>query len=105
MKFALLRIQNKLSAISPNPFSAFYKIDSKYLLCASPERFLKKQQNKILSQPIKGTSKRINNKQQDDASKKQLVNSSKDRSENVMIVDLVRNDLSKVCVEGSVKVD
>jgi para-aminobenzoate synthetase component 1 len=98
-------VYKKLSAISPNPFSALYKIDSKYLLCASPERFLKKQLNKILSQPIKGTSKRINNKEQDDESKKQLVNSFKDRSENVMIVDLVRNDLSKVCVEGSVKVN
>jgi para-aminobenzoate synthetase component 1 len=98
-------VYKKLSAISPNPFSALYKLDGKYLLCASPERFLKKQGNKILSQPIKGTSKRIINKQQDDESKKELLNSSKDRSENVMIVDLVRNDLSKICVEGTVKAD
>ena len=96
----------KLSNISPNPFSALYKVNDRWLICASPERFLKKQGNKILSQPIKGTSKRITgNSQQDEQSKNQLLNSEKDRSENVMVVDLVRNDLAKVCKEGTVKVD
>jgi para-aminobenzoate synthetase component 1 len=76
------------------------------LLCASPERFLKKQGERILSQPIKGTSPRITgNKVDDDEQRKELHDSAKERSENVMVVDLVRNDLSKVCVEGTVHVD
>ena len=101
-----LDIYKKLSIVSPNPFSALYRTNDQWLLCASPERFLKKQGNKILSQPIKGTSKRvINNKEQDDKSKDDLGNSSKDRSENVMIVDLVRNDLGKICEEGTVEAE
>ncbi|MFI5186364.1 MAG: anthranilate synthase component I family protein [Chitinophagales bacterium] len=100
-----LKLFKKLSAVSPNPFSGFYKLNDKYLLCASPERFLKKQENKILSQPIKGTSKRMLDKHRDAESKMELFRSSKDRSENVMIVDLVRNDLSKICREGTIKVD
>ncbi len=95
-----------LSSISPSPFAAFYKTQEKYLLCASPERYLKKQGDTILSQPIKGTGKRdLNDTTKDEQSKTQLYNSSKDRSENVMVVDLVRNDLSKICTEGSVQVD
>lgn len=100
-----LLVYKKLSAVSPNPFSAFYKIEDKYLVCASPERFLAKQGSKIISQPIKGTSKRILNKVEDEKSRNELRQSSKDRSENVMVVDLMRNDLSKICVGGSVKVD
>jgi para-aminobenzoate synthetase component I len=99
-------VYKKLSNISPNPFSALYKMDDQWLICASPERFLKKQGNKILSQPIKGTSKRVKgNKRQDEISKNDLLHSAKDRSENVMVVDLVRNDLAKVCKEGTVQVD
>lgn len=95
-----------LSAISPNPFSAFYRVEDKWMICASPERFLKKEGNHILSQPIKGTSSRIQGNEALDAHKKEdLFHSSKDRSENVMVVDLVRNDLAKVCEEGTVKVD
>jgi para-aminobenzoate synthetase component I len=101
-----LVIYKKLSEISPNPFSALYRLNDKWLICASPERFLKKERRKILSQPIKGTAKRIqDDKFRDEKSKADLFQSDKDRSENVMVVDLVRNDLSKVCVEGSVKVD
>ena len=99
------RVYDKLSHISPNPFSALYRLDDKWLICASPERFLKKQGSKILSQPIKGTSKRMLHSDADDKSKRDLYHSGKDRSENVMIVDLVRNDLSKVCREGTVVVD
>src|SRR5690606_31084061 len=100
-----LDIYKKLSTISPNPFSAFYRVNDKYLLCASPERFVRKNGKKILSQPIKGTSKRIaHDDELDEANKQQLINSEKDRSENVMVVDLVRNDLSKVCDEGTVSV-
>jgi para-aminobenzoate synthetase component 1 len=101
-----LTAYKKLNDISPNPFSALYKLQDKWLICASPERFLKKEGTTILSQPIKGTSKRIPGDEiSDGKSKDELLNSSKDRSENVMVVDLVRNDLSKVCEEGTVKVD
>ncbi len=99
-------IYSALSAVSPSPFAAFYKLQHKYLLCASPERYLKKEGDSIISQPIKGTSRRnLPDIDADEASKSALFNSSKDRSENVMVVDLVRNDLSKICVEGSVAVD
>ena len=98
-------IYKKLSDLSPNPFSAFYKLNEKYLLCASPERFIKRTGSQILSQPIKGTSGRVlTNEILDEASRQQLINSEKDKAENVMVVDLVRNDLSKVCEEGTVKV-
>jgi para-aminobenzoate synthetase component I len=101
-----LAIYRELSRISPNPFSAFYRLDDKWLMCASPERFLKKQGSKILSQPIKGTSRRIPGDQLNDEHQKDaLLHSAKDRSENVMVVDLVRNDLARVCEEGTVKVD
>ena len=107
-------LYKKLSTVSPNPFSALYKMparagtdgEDRWLICASPERFLKKQGNRILSQPIKGTSKRIaGNQLEDQVSKEALQSSTKDRSENVMVVDLVRNDLAKICDEGTVKVD
>jgi para-aminobenzoate synthetase component 1 len=95
-----------LTTISPNPFSAFYKVNNSYLLCASPERFLRKEGTKLISQPIKGTIRRNNaDAAADDLLKQQLYKSEKDRSENVMVVDLVRNDLSRICKEGSVQVD
>ena len=101
-----VEVYKKLSHLSPNPFSALYRVDNSWLLCASPERYLKKSGNQILSQPIKGTSKRIlNDKVTDDKVKKELKNSAKDRAENVMVVDLVRNDLARVCEQGTVKVD
>lgn len=100
-----LAVYKKLATISPNPFSALYRLEDKYLLCASPERFLKKQGNRIISQPIKGTSKRLSDVSLDSESREALLQSTKDRSENVMVVDLVRNDLSKICIEGTVKVD
>ncbi|HEY4876731.1 MAG TPA: anthranilate synthase component I family protein [Puia sp.] len=101
-----LSVYNLLDSVSPNPFSSFYKINDKFVMCASPERYLKKSGNNILSQPIKGTwQKNIVDLAEDDLNKKKLFNSAKDRSENVMVVDIVRNDLSKICKEGSVKVD
>ena len=93
----------KLNETSQAPFSALYRLDDKYLMCASPERFLKKDGSKIISQPIKGTSKRGKTVEEDLSSKEKLRNSVKDKSENVMIVDLVRNDLSRTC--NNVKVD
>jgi len=95
-----------LAAAAPNPFAAFYKLNDKFLLCASPERYLKKAGNQLYSQPMKGTWQRSTSSESEDTRYKELLyNSAKDRSENVMVVDLVRNDLSKVCVEGSVQVD
>ena len=96
----------KLGEVSPNPFSALYRLKDKWLLCASPERFLKKKGNRIISQPMKGTiSRQPGNIEIDELRKQELFHSAKDRSENVMVVDLVRNDLSKVCSDGSVMVD
>jgi len=95
-----------LSRFSPNPFSAYYKNGRRYLLCASPERYLKKTGREILSQPIKGTLHRVlGDKEKDKLQIEKLLSSSKERSENVMVVDLVRNDLSRVCKVGSVRVD
>ena len=101
-----VNIFRSLSKASPNPYSAFYRLDDKYLLCASPERYLRKKGRQLISQPIKGTWQRdFISKKEDERNKDRLFNSQKDRAENVMVVDLVRNDLSKVCEEGSVKVD
>lgn len=96
----------KLAAVSPNPFSAFYRTNDKYLLCASPERFLTKKGSHIFSQPIKGTIRRsLKDGEEDEELKETLRHSQKDQSENVMVVDLVRNDLTRICKEASVKVD
>ena len=100
-----IAVFKKLGLLSPNPFSAFYKLDKKYLLCASPERFLKRTGDIIMSQPIKGTSRRSANENSNDEEEIHLLSSDeKERSENIMVVDLVRNDLSKICNEGSVSV-
>ncbi|MBI9052607.1 MAG: anthranilate synthase component I family protein [Bacteroidales bacterium] len=95
----------KLREISPTPFSCYYKNLNHYLISASPERFLKKKDNKIISQPIKGTKKRGSTELEDSILKKELYTDPKERAENVMIVDLVRNDLSKTALKGSVKVE
>lgn len=99
-------IFHELNAASPSPFAAFYRMNDLFCMCASPERYLKKSGSKILSQPMKGTARRdLSNTSHDEARKEQLFNSSKERSENVMIVDLVRNDLSRIAAKGSVKVE
>jgi para-aminobenzoate synthetase component 1 len=99
-------IFQNLTAVSPNPFSALYKLNDCFLICASPERFIAKKGNKIFSQPMKGTAKRNwSDQREDERLKETLQQSAKERSENVMVVDMVRNDLSKICVEASVKVD
>lgn len=95
-----------LSDESPNPFSAFYRLNDKYLLCASPERYIKKTGQKLISQPIKGTWKRnFESVEADNRNKILLQENRKERSENVMVVDLVRNDLSTICEEGTVLVE
>ncbi|WP_439183687.1 anthranilate synthase component I family protein [Carboxylicivirga taeanensis] len=98
-------VYERLKAISPTPFSAFIKYHDKFLMGASPERYLKKEGNRIVSQPIKGTSPRGNNFFIDQANKRYLVNSEKEQAENIMITDLVRNDLSRVARRGTVNVD
>ncbi len=100
-----LDIYAKLNEVAKAPFSAFYRLKNKYLLCASPERYLKKEGNTLISQPIKGTIRRGENEEEDRQLREQLYRSEKDRAENVMIVDLVRNDLARVCEAGSVKVE
>lgn len=95
----------RLNSISPTPYSCFMKLDDFFLMCASPEQYLEKRGNKVLSRPIKGTIQRGNNLEEDINLKNRLFDSEKDRSENVMIVDLVRNDLSKCAKKGSVKVE
>ena len=94
-----------LNKISKPPFATFFKMNHGYVLSASPERYLKKDGQTILSQPIKGTSRRSNNPKEDANLKVRLENDTKERSENIMIVDLVRNDLSKSAVKGSVQVE
>lgn len=100
-----ITIFNALCKNSKAPFSVLFKWENKFLISASPERFLKKTGNTIISQPIKGTIKRGNSIVEDETLKDQLLNSEKDRAENVMIVDLVRNDLTKSAETGSIKVD
>lgn len=95
----------RLNAISEPPFSAYFRHADQYLMCASPERYLKKQGHKIISQPIKGTAKRSDDPSEDQRIKSQLSANQKERSENIMIVDLVRNDLSKTAAKGSVHVE
>lgn len=90
---------------SPTPFSAFFGHDGHYLICASPERFLYKTGTRLISQPIKGTIKRDTDINIDEQLKKQLKQDEKERAENMMIVDLVRNDLARSSKYGSVKVE
>ncbi len=99
-----LLLYNRLNKISTPPFATFLRLDDKYLMSASPERYIRKQNNYIISQPIKGTAKRSSKKELDDKLKSDLEVNEKERSENIMIVDLVRNDLSKTAIRGSVNV-
>ncbi|WP_428231794.1 anthranilate synthase component I family protein [Flavobacterium sp.] len=94
----------KLNAISQAPFSVFFKNHKQYLLSASPERYLKRVGETLISQPIKGTSKRFSDPIEDEKSKQFLESDSKERAENIMITDLVRNDLSHTAQKGSVEV-
>ena len=100
-----LHIFTALNELSPAPFAAYYRLEDKYMACSSPERYLQKNGNTILSQPIKGTARRVENSALDDALRSDLQYDEKERAENVMIVDLVRNDLARSCETGSVNVD
>lgn len=94
-----------LNEISRPPFATFLKLESNYALSASPERYIKKVGSKLISQPIKGTAKRAVTIEEDELLKQQLQQDPKERSENIMITDLVRNDLSKIAAKGSVTVE
>lgn len=100
-----LTIFNILNKKNKAPFSAYYKWNDQYILSSSPERFLKKVGQKLISQPIKGTSKRGKTLAEDEILRTELFRDEKNRAENVMIVDLVRNDLAKTCEIGSVNVE
>lgn len=100
-----LRTFQYLNKISSPPFATFLKLDSHYALSASPERYLKKLGNTVISQPIKGTAKRLSSPIEDKKMMENLAADPKERSENIMITDLVRNDLSKFAEKGSVKVE
>lgn len=95
----------QLNERSPNPFSSFFKYQDHYIICASPERFLAKRGSKLISQPIKGTAKRVNDLAEDEQIKQQLQSQPKELQENVMIVDLVRNDLTHSAKPGTVKTE
>jgi len=94
----------RLTQLSPTPFAGFYKWQDRYLLCASPERFLRQDGDLLLSQPIKGTIRRGATPVEDEQMRAQLFHDEKERAENLMIVDLVRNDLAKVARTGTVRV-
>jgi para-aminobenzoate synthetase component I len=96
---------NALNAISHAPFSAFVKLDQQYIISSSPERFLKLENKKLISQPIKGTSPRYADVERDLQSEAFLKSSLKDKTENVMIVDVARHDLSKIAQRNSVIVE
>lgn len=100
-----VEIYENLNSISNPPFATFLKLDEHYMFSASPERYLQKSGKKIISQPIKGTAPRAENEEEDRQLVIKLQNDPKERSENVMIVDLVRNDLSKTAKKGSVQVE
>lgn len=93
-----------LNEFNPAPFAVLYRNGSDYLISASPERFLYKEDQCLISQPIKGTIRKSNDANENNQLKEQLKNDEKERAENVMITDLVRNDLAKSCIVGSIKV-
>lgn len=98
-----LAAYRRLNEISPTPFSCFFKFGHHYILSASPERFLSKNGNTLLSQPIKGTAPRGKDAVEDERIKASLATNPKEISENIMIVDLVRNDLTRSAAPGTVE--
>lgn len=100
-----IEIYSRLNNISKAPYSALVKLDDKYIISASPELFLSKRGNKLITKPIKGTIKRGTTTEEDEKLKSELFNSIKERTENVMIVDVARNDLSRIAKKGTVKVE
>lgn len=97
-----LAVYQKLNTVSPTPFSTFFKLSDRYILSASPERFLAKRDNMLISQPIKGTAPRGNTHEEDENIINELKSNPKEIAENVMIVDLVRNDMTRSAQPGTV---
>jgi len=97
-----LEVYRKLNEVSPTPFSTYFKLNDKYILSASPERFMAKRGSTLLSQPIKGTAARSKNEEEDAIIIEELRNNPKEIAENVMIVDLVRNDMTRSAMPGTV---
>lgn len=100
-----LSVYRKLNLLTHSPYSCLLKSDSRYIISSSPECFLKKRRNFLSSHPIKGTARREGDLLKDNLMKKRLLNDPKERGENIMITDLVRNDLSKIAQKSSVKVE
>lgn len=100
-----LTIYQKLNSISNAPYSALAKFDTKYIISSSPELFLTKTGNSLISKPIKGTAKRGASPEIDKQIKEKLHSNLKERNENVMIVDVARNDLSRLAKKGTVRVN
>ncbi len=100
-----ISLYKKMCAKTIAPFAAYFQYNEFLVMSSSPERFLQKVNSRLISQPIKGTISKSPDLLQDLIQKKELKESEKNRAENVMIVDLVRNDLSRSCKPGTVKVD
>lgn len=100
-----LTLYARLKQRSPVPFGGWVRYHDQYLVCASPERFMMKKDDVLYSQPIKGTAKRGNTAVEDEQHKAALFDSEKERAENLMIVDLVRNDMARSAETGTVKVE
>lgn len=98
-------VSRKLNALSPSPFAAYYRLQHQYMMCSSPERYIRKHGNKIISQPIKGTARRDTDQIKDEVARNELQQNIKERAENIMITDLVRNDLARSCDVGSIRVE
>lgn len=100
-----LPVFNRLNKLSPAPFAAYYRLAEHHMMCASPERYLKKEVDRLMCQPIKGTARRQQDSVADEVAIRDLRSDIKEQAENVMIVDLVRNDLARCCEVGTVRVD
>lgn len=97
-----VELYTRLNSVSPSPFSAFLKLDDKFIISASPERFLTKRNEYLISQPIKGTAPRGKSPAEDIEIINQLRNNPKEIAENMMVVDLVRNDMTQAALPGTV---
>jgi len=97
-----VKVFARLKEFTGAPFSGIYQCGDEIILCASPERFLKKEGKKLISQPMKGTAPRGKDAAEDELLKQALANSLKEQTENVMALDVARNDLSMIAKKGTV---